>query len=254
MARGKYIAFCDDDDIWTRDDHLEVAIRAMTNNDADAFFADMRTVSKDTLEIKSFYGSFLGRTQNNAIKDEEQLFLTTKKELSSLLRHRTVHCNTIVLSKNLIARSGSYWEKICFAEDHDFCFRIFDTASRIVYRNISVSDLNVSPHESIARSYATIERSLFGIIACLHAETTIRDKHLRKALRDNQAWRFLELSKSSRERSEYSMSRQFCLRSLAISPSFSGFREFVIASAHAVTDFATAHVPVGRSRSASPTE
>jgi glycosyltransferase involved in cell wall biosynthesis len=237
-AQGSYIAFCDDDDIWTRDDHLEVAVRALEKNKTDVFFADMRTVSNDSVTNARFYGCVLDKFRNKEIDSQDNVFEVGKREVSNLLRHRTVHCNTIVLRKELINRSGNYWEKICFAEDHDFCFRIFDASSGIVYRSVPVSDLNVSQHQSLARSYTQIERSLFGITACLHAETIIRDKYLRKALRDNQAWRLMELSKFSRQKNEYSERRRFSLRSLATSPSFSGLCEFVIANTQVITDFA----------------
>lgn len=79
IAQGDYIAFCDDDDMWTRDDHLEVAVSALKNNMADIFFADMRTVVKDSVENLSFYGNFISKNRKNPIRSGDSLHLLEKK-------------------------------------------------------------------------------------------------------------------------------------------------------------------------------
>ena len=43
LAQGAFIAFCDDDDLWIRDDHLATAVRLLTQYQADFFFANMQS-------------------------------------------------------------------------------------------------------------------------------------------------------------------------------------------------------------------
>ncbi len=42
LARGTFVAFCDDDDMWIRDDHLSDSVAALTACEADLFFANMQ--------------------------------------------------------------------------------------------------------------------------------------------------------------------------------------------------------------------
>src|SRR5437899_2606787 len=41
-ARGEFVAFCDDDDLWVLDDHLEAGVRLMREHDADFLICNMR--------------------------------------------------------------------------------------------------------------------------------------------------------------------------------------------------------------------
>ena len=43
LARGEFVAFCDDDDTWVRDDHLETALKALNRFDGDVYLVNMRT-------------------------------------------------------------------------------------------------------------------------------------------------------------------------------------------------------------------
>jgi glycosyltransferase involved in cell wall biosynthesis len=43
-AKGTFVAFCDDDDMWVRSDHLSVATATLSTHSADVFFGNMRTI------------------------------------------------------------------------------------------------------------------------------------------------------------------------------------------------------------------
>ena len=40
LAQGAFIAFCDDDDFWIRDDHLSTAVRLLMQYQADSLFRE----------------------------------------------------------------------------------------------------------------------------------------------------------------------------------------------------------------------
>ncbi len=42
LAKGDYITFCDDDDVWCREDHLATAVSAMEEHHAQVYFAGIR--------------------------------------------------------------------------------------------------------------------------------------------------------------------------------------------------------------------
>jgi glycosyltransferase involved in cell wall biosynthesis len=223
-AAGSYVAFCDDDDQWARDDHLACAVESLNAEAADFFFANMRTVSHGIVKNPDFYGRLPlppGASPANLPRDVYRLSVA---DIGRLLRHRTLHCNSIVVHRRLLEKTGLYWDKIRFAEDHEFCFKAVDAATGILYRSTIVADLDVSPHPSLARTHDVEDRLVLGIAACLRAGVSVRNRQLRKVLRANQAWRFLELSELALDRGERRIARDFALRGLATSLSYLGLK------------------------------
>ena len=217
-AAGRYVAFCDDDDYWTRKDHLSVAFRSMQTNGSDLFIANMQMSVNGIVENPDWYGDIFTKG-NSPIAGETDVYPVSKRKVAAFLRHRIFSADTLVISRKLLNNIGSYWENIRFAEDHDFSFRLADGAKGILFRSTVAGDADVSPHPSIARSYSEQDRILFGALATLHAEASINDPVLRKVARGNRAWRLLELARLSMAERQYAIAQGFVLQALGLSPS-----------------------------------
>src|SRR6185437_4195179 len=146
-SQGHYVAFCDDDDHWTRTDHLAVAVRAMEAEGADFFFSNMQT-SIDGQVINPNWFKLLTQRGEMPITGEPDVYRVSPGELRAFLRHRIFHANTMVVARELLNHLGSYWEKVSFAEDHDISFRLADAAARVLFRTTVTADLDISPHPS----------------------------------------------------------------------------------------------------------
>lgn len=194
LARGPYVAFCDDDDYWTRTDHLSTAARAMAATDADLLFADMQTSVAGQVRNPSWFGPQRPALMRTPVPGQPGVYDAALKDVALFLLHRIFHANTLVVRKDLLDRTGGYWDKINFAEDHDFAFRLADQAKRMLFRDAVVADLDVSVHPSIARTFNPEEQLLFGVTACLHAESRVGNPLLRAVARANRAWKLCELS------------------------------------------------------------
>lgn len=221
LAKGQNIAFCDDDDRWLASDHLERGCRALDSCDADLYWADMQTHRGDEVLNPSMYGEF-SMLRAHPVRALEQMFEVDRRSMGQFLRHRIIHCDSMILRRSLLEVSGGYWEHLRFAEDHDFCFRVVDSARKAVFRSSPVAALNVSPHESVARSINAMDRLLFGIMALNHAEAVLNDTDLIDTARANRSWKILELAEILGSSKNKGALRRLVWESFLVKPSVSG--------------------------------
>jgi glycosyltransferase involved in cell wall biosynthesis len=224
LARGDYVAFCDDDDTWVRDDHLYVAAFALSKYEADLFFADLQTSNRGDIVIPDWFSVAGDPLRRNPLPGEADLFQVTRKDMSRLLAHRCLHADTLVVKRTLLTKIGMYCETVQFAEDHDFAFRLADMAKKALFRAVVSADLDVGYHPSAARRYDAQERILFSILACLRAETQVSDPGLRRVARSNRAWRMLELARSMMEAGRTRASCELAAQALLVRPSLEALR------------------------------
>lgn len=226
LAQGDIVAFCDDDDLWIRDDHLAVAVDCIRNRGADLFLAGLAIVSNDTVTNHDWYADSRRNLERAklGIPGTTDLYLMPPGTRHHFLIGRTPHANTMVMPKSFFEAAGPYWEKVAFAEDHDLAYRLFANARSVIYRSTPTATLDASPHPSVARTYDADERSLFGILATLRAATAVPDAKLRAQLRNERAWRMLEIAQGQANAANWRVAREFAAEALRIFPSASAVR------------------------------
>lgn len=224
LARGSFLAFCDDDDLWVRDDHLASSLAALTKYDADLFFGNMQLANNGKIINPNWLSTAPPHIWRRPLPGETDIFHVTPKDVGGFLVHRTLHANTLVVSKELMLRAGMYYEREIFGEDYDINFRLVDKAKKIIFRSTVVAELNVTDHTSFIRSYQTQERVLLTILAALRAETQIADPGLRRVARANRAWFLLEIAHLMLNEGWHRQPRELAVQSLLIHPSMEALR------------------------------
>jgi glycosyltransferase involved in cell wall biosynthesis len=194
FAHGRFLAFCDDDDFWIRDDHLEIAVSSLLQFNADLFFANIRFSISEKLSQSGWYSPLERLMQKTPLAPDRQLFELTRGDMSKLLMHRHIPADTLVLESRLLTEAGLYWDQANIAEDLELTLRLADKARRVIYRSTVVAVADVSEHPSVIRRCNEVDSALWGIVACLHAESLIEDPALRRAARSQRAWRLLDLA------------------------------------------------------------
>ena len=229
LATGEFVAFCDDDDIWLRADHLERATAALHNFNADLYIANMQTADSGIVIDPDWYGKAGNVLEKYPLDFDREgaLFDVPQSDLAKFLQHRILHANTLVARRDLLIRVGLYWDKIHFAEDHDFALRLSDASCRTLYSSVVQAQLDVTEHPSIARRFDPVERNLFNIIAMLHSEYNIRNKKLRRVARRSRADELLQLSAHLQSDGRRREAIAFAIQSILTSASWTALRHLL---------------------------
>ncbi len=217
-AQGEFVAFCDDDDLWIRDDHLSVAVNALRTHGADLFFANMQTSRGGKILGPDFYGTVRRYFARSALPGSAELFEVSRQDRAAGMKHMFLHCNSLVVSSQLLHRAGLFWEKLSMAEDRDLGLRLLDCAEKVVYRDAVVADYDRTTQVGICKAYTEDEIRQFVVLAMLHAETSMQDHALRRVAKGYRAWMLLELAQSAQEAGRADQARELAWQSVMLRP------------------------------------
>jgi glycosyltransferase involved in cell wall biosynthesis len=226
LARGEFVAFCDDDDTWVRDDHLETALKALVKLDGDVYLANMQISFNGTVIVSDWYGKFGQLLERLPLSAEGLVFDVRKRDLARFLRHRPLHANTLIVRRQLIVDIGLYWDRVLIGEDLNLSFRLADAARRILYCPVVAAEGDGSPHSSITRRSSSEESAFSVISGLLHAQFYVRDSHLRRTLRRLRAFWMVQLSALLLADGKKRLALEFVTESLRISVQPAGLRQF----------------------------
>ena len=194
LARGEFVAFCDDDDTWVRDDHLETALEALNRFDGDVYIVNMRTSINGSIIASDFYGKGGQILKRFPLNAEGTIFDVRKGDIARFLHHRILHANTLIIRRQLIVDIGLYWDRIVIGEDLNLAFRLADNARRILYCTEVAAEGDASPSQSLSRRTSP-EASAFSMMSgLLHAQFFVRDSRLRRTARRLRAAWMVRLS------------------------------------------------------------
>ena len=217
-ARGEFIAFCDDDDIWVRDDHLRVAFRSLKQHGGDFFFGNLQTSRGGNVIGPDFYGTVRDPLTHHPIAGEADIFEVSRKDRARSMKHMFLHCDSIVVSRALLLDCGLFWEKLAMAEDRDLGLRLLDRAEKVLYRSTVVADYDRTALVGICHSYTEDEIRQFVVLAMMHAETQMQDAALRRVARGYRSWMLVELAQGALEAGRPGQARELAIQSLFLRP------------------------------------
>lgn len=229
-AQGEFVAFCDDDDLWIRDDHLSFAVSSLRAHGADLFFGNMQTSRAGSILGPDFYGTVRRYFTRNPLIGGADLFEVSRQDRVLAMKHMFLHCNSLVVSCELLHRAGLFWEKLSMAEDRDLGLRLLDRAEKVLYRDVVVADYDRTTQVGICKAYTGDEIRQFVILAMLHAETSMQDHALRRVAKGYRAWMLLELAQSAQETGRTGQARELAWQSVMLRPTMAAMELLLRAS------------------------
>jgi glycosyltransferase involved in cell wall biosynthesis len=179
LARGRFVAFCDDDDFWLNTGHLSECVSLFEQDpELDLIFANQESrrdgkaaPQKSTAKLPKRLGLIPGSSGKSFELTKEECFLGWFP-----------HINTCVFRHELLEKIGGFWGTACW-EDLDLYVRAVDAARRVRYldRTVAVHNNAASNRlESVTNllSATSIEVCATNVtshlIYCVRSEAAIR--------------------------------------------------------------------------------
>ena len=195
LARGDFLAFCDDDDWWQLPNHLAVGVEVLEKIEGDFYFTDMQAEDNGRVKIPSWFPDSPQLTCGPRVRDEPPVREVSLRSLMSVMRRHYPSFNTCIVRRILLEAVGLFWEPLRCAEDIDLVMRSADRARRIAYRSQCAVTCNVAPRDSTFTGTPKIDLSLYGIAAAQHVRAICRHGVVRRCARAIEAWNLRELAR-----------------------------------------------------------
>lgn len=132
-AAGEFIAFCDDDDFWCRNDYLEVAIQALQHQGADVCFSGIQVNDvNDQIIIEKMMPHVENSLRFEQKLGESDVYMVTPEQI--LCYPDYAHLNITITRRTLAEQIGGFWPYASYAEDVGFFIQLCDQAEKILFR------------------------------------------------------------------------------------------------------------------------
>jgi len=156
-AQGDYLAFLDDDDVWTDTNHLTRAQAAMVSQ-ADIYLSNQRAWRAGIPDAEMLWlGPLEDQLKRNGrIPDSAGLYTVSRAEL--LRTPGFAHVNTLIVRRALWQELGGMDEMIRWEGDRELYLRLIDIAQSILFNPREVARHNVP--DPVQRTNVTTQTSL----------------------------------------------------------------------------------------------
>lgn len=171
VARGQYIGFLDDDDLWTDPDFLTRAQQALQHHEADLYLANQTARTHDGRAISDLWLNKLGPLLPATVRQPGGVYPVSVEQL--LLANGFGHMNCWLVRKTLFLEVGGMDESLRYEPDLDIYMRVLDKARLILHDERVVALHHVpDPDKSVNASTANgkVQKLLFQLYTA--------DKHL----------------------------------------------------------------------------
>jgi GT2 family glycosyltransferase len=194
LARGEFVAFLDDDDVWTNPDHLAVGIESLRRTGADYYFANMVGIRRGQVVIPDWFPDSPELTAGPTVWERPAVHEVGRSALLKMMRHHLVHPDTSVIRRALLQETGGFLERVRFSEDYNLMMRLADRARRVLYRPDIVAHYRLPEADSVSSMDSRVEHALQMLACTQHIRLTCLRGDVRRCARAREGWTFRQLA------------------------------------------------------------
>jgi glycosyltransferase involved in cell wall biosynthesis len=216
-AKGRFIAFCDDDDFWCDKEHLAVAAEALQRTPAAKFYFANQRALRDGTVMKEQWLPALAAAAASRPAQPHHVYPVSRRDI--VCSREYAHLNTCIVDRTLIDAIGGFWERVSYWEDFDFFLRVVDRVEVALFRTDIVS-AHIVPNRALQVNASTrlqaAEKLIVSVSCCQHVRACADSPEVMEYARQLESWALQNLAKTLRESGRPAAAVHFAWQALAV--------------------------------------
>jgi glycosyltransferase involved in cell wall biosynthesis len=209
-SNSDFLAYLDDDDLWSEENHLKTAASFLSNNsDTDLYVANQKGIKGGIMQYETWLKSYDNELSKWECFGNSHYQVNKSKALSV---NEFPSLNMVIINREFQEKVGPLNNSLSYCEDLEFMIRSIDLAKKMVY-----TPKVIATHYISDRTLSNSASSRLSELEKLHVYVYIgtilvsicKSKSGRKRGRMLTGWAFKQLAHASALESRYSTASYF---------------------------------------------